>query len=448
MGEMNMYLNDQLPEQLDEYIKNGIRKAQKRKRNKMIRRGSGVACFLLLTLFLSAVRISPAFAAYVSKIPGLEYVVVLIRYNKGLQSAVENEFIQPVNVSDEHQGIVLTVKDIIVDNTSMVVFYTIKNSSKHEMPRLTDVNIADATGSDLEVSFDYGFTPYEGSEFSGRLNISFPGEEQPNFQIPDSVSLTSKMMVGDPDVLGDDCLVLGDTWKMLIPIDKTKFENMERKYELDQTVKIAGQKIHFEKAVIYPTRVSVDLSFDDSNTMEIFAFEDLALIDEKGNEWGTIQDGVTLIHLSDTRKRIFFQSNYFTMPEKLLIKGSGIRALDKDKSELVIDLDSKRILRAPDEKTRLKELSLGKTSLSMIIELNTQPDWGGASYEFLSWIGKDGLLQELKRESEGRTTGREQAYVEYYYKYSFLKPLKSPLRFKISDYPNKIEKQFEVIILP
>ena len=443
-----MYPNDQLPEQLDESIRNGIQKAKKQKKNSNMRRGVGIACFLILTVFLSAVRISPALASYLSTIPGLEYVVDLIHFNKGLQSAVENEFIQTVNVSDEHQGIQFIVKDIIVDNTSMVVFYTIGNKSEYDMPRLADMAVTDESGSGLRVFFDYGFGPYEESVYSGRLNISFPGEEDPDFEIPDTIMLTTKMEVGDPDILRDECPVLDDAWKVSVPIDKSKFENMEKQYAIDQTVEIAGQKIHFGKAVIYPTRVSVDVSFDDSNTMNIFALEDLALVDENGNEWGTIRDGVTSTHMSETKKRLFFQSNYFTMPKKLSIKGSGIRALDKDKSEVVIDLDNKKIIKAPDEKTQLKELKLGKTSLSMVIQLEKAPNDSNMTYEFLSWAGKDSNDQELRREIDGRRTGEDSSYVEYDYEITFDHPIKSPVQFKISDYPNKIEKDFEVNILP
>jgi len=441
-----MIPNDQLPEQLDVYIKNGIKKAKKQKRSISIQRGAGIACILMLTIFFSAIRTSPVFASYISSIPGLEYVVDLIRWNKGLQSSVDNDFIQNINVSDEHQGIVFTVKDIIVDNTSMVVFYTIENKSEYDMPRLNSLNITDETSSELKAAFDYGFGPYDESVFSGRLNIRFPGEEDPDFQIPELIVLTAKMEVGDPDLLGDQCPVLDSNWMVSIPIDKSGFESMERHYAINQTVEIAGQKILFEKAVVYPTRVSVDISFDKNNTMEIFALENLALVDEKGDEWGTIRDGVIMSHISDTRKRIFFQSNFFTAPKELSVKGSGIRALDKDKAEVVIDLDNKKILKAPDEKVKLKELKLEEKSLAITLKLDNLPDLGSDTHEFLYWSGFDSSNQELRREKEGRLTGEN--YTEYEYEYTFDTPVKGPVKIAIADYPNRVEKEFRVSILP
>ena len=148
---------------------------------------------------------------------------------------------------------------------------------------------------------------------------------------------------------------------------------MEKHYVIDQAVEIAGQRIVFENAVIYPTRVSVDISFDKNNTMEIFALENLALVDEKGNEWGTIQDGVTMNHISYTKKRVFFQSNFFTVPKELYIRGSGIRALDKDEAEVVIDLDGNGLIKASDEKLQLKELKLGDKICLSVLSLAAFP---------------------------------------------------------------------------
>ena len=268
-----MISNEHLPKDIDSYIINGIEKAKKKKRGIRIRRGAGIASILTLVVFFSMIRMSPAFASYISAIPGMDYIVDLIQWNKGLQSAVDNEFIQNINVSDEHQGIVFTVNDIIVDNTSMVVFYSIENKSQYKMPRINSLNITDERNSELKAAFDYGFAPYDGSVYNGRLNISFPGDEDPDFMIPDVIKLTANMEVGDPNLPEGQSHVLDDNWKVSIPIDKSRFENMEKHYVIDQAVEIAGQRIVFENAVIYPTRVSVDISFDKNNTMEIFALE-------------------------------------------------------------------------------------------------------------------------------------------------------------------------------
>jgi hypothetical protein len=105
-------------------------------------------------------------------------------------------------------------------------------------------------------------------------------------------------------------------------------------------------------------------------------------------------------------------------------------------------------LKAPDEKVRLKELELGKTSLSMILQLEKLPNQINQTYEFLSWTAKDNNNQDLQRERDGRGSSENYDYVEYDYEYTFDDPLQGPVRFEISDYPNRIEKAFEVQILP
>lgn len=46
---------------------------------------------------------------------------------KGPMSAVENNFMQKVNVSDEQNGLKLTIDSVIVDETQMVEFLRLKN---------------------------------------------------------------------------------------------------------------------------------------------------------------------------------------------------------------------------------------------------------------------------------------------------------------------------------
>jgi hypothetical protein len=83
----------------------------------------------------------------------------------------------------------------------------------------------------------------------------------------------------------------------------------------------------------------------------------------------------------------------------------------------------------------------------MIIQLELEAIHNDTVHEFLSWIARDSSNQELCREMTGIRSGDGSSFMEYDYKYTFDKPIKSPVRFMISDYPNKIEKEFEVNIL-
>ncbi|KJS50915.1 DUF4179 domain-containing protein [Desulfosporosinus sp. BICA1-9] len=87
-----------IPTDLNDYIRKGLAQGIKSQKTWKFRKWSTlVACFILAT-FITAARVSPVVAAVLHQIPGLGYIVELINYDKGLQSAVENEFILPLEV--------------------------------------------------------------------------------------------------------------------------------------------------------------------------------------------------------------------------------------------------------------------------------------------------------------------------------------------------------------
>lgn len=111
-----------IPAEIDVYIHRGLAQGIKVQKAGRFRKWSILAACFLLVIFLTSVRVSPAVAAAIQRIPGLGYIVELINYDKGLQSAVENDFIQPLGLSDEHENVVFTVDGIIMDESSLVIF--------------------------------------------------------------------------------------------------------------------------------------------------------------------------------------------------------------------------------------------------------------------------------------------------------------------------------------
>ncbi|WP_319001555.1 DUF4179 domain-containing protein [Clostridium sp. CS001] len=89
------------------------------------------------------------FASYISKVPGLAYLVNLINYDKGIKDAVENNFIQNINMSLEHEGLVFTIKDIIIDNSKAILFYSIQNKTNHKFVNIAEIKLKDENGKDV-----------------------------------------------------------------------------------------------------------------------------------------------------------------------------------------------------------------------------------------------------------------------------------------------------------
>jgi len=100
------YDNIEIPESLEFHINKQIKR---KNRNKLILKLSSIAASLVIA-FIIGVNASPALADEISRIPGLISLVELVRFDKGLKSAVENGYSQKVGESKEDKGIKINSK--------------------------------------------------------------------------------------------------------------------------------------------------------------------------------------------------------------------------------------------------------------------------------------------------------------------------------------------------
>ncbi|MFD2088951.1 DUF4179 domain-containing protein [Brevibacillus brevis] len=121
-----------VPAEIDQYIRRGMEQAKElrknRNRNRWIRVGSSLVACLFIFVFIFSVRLSPAVAAYVSSIPGMERIVEFLRDDKGLQLAVEHNLVQNIGASGSVEDVTFTIDQVLADEKRMVLFYTLKHS--------------------------------------------------------------------------------------------------------------------------------------------------------------------------------------------------------------------------------------------------------------------------------------------------------------------------------
>lgn len=448
--------NIQIPTNIDDYISKGIKKGKKKKSRRMIKRTSGACIFCILTFLLVGIRVSPVFAANAAKIPGLKYIVEIVRFDKGLTSAVENNYIQSINKSCEKQDINFTVKDIIADRFGIVVFYSVENKSGYKYPRISDPKLLDAKRSSLEMSSSYGFSHSDNMSYDGKIEFYFKNEDNRSNIIPDSVILQTSIEVDKTKALEeeaptkyidsssahvDNSEVLNSTWEVNIPIDKTKFSGMEKEYKIDQSVEIEGQKLFFKNIRIYPTRSILSVSFDKSNSKKILALEDLKLIDEKGQEWGRIADGMTGTSSDENSHELYFQSNYFQKPKELYLTGNSAMALDKKDCYFTVDTEKERITFSPYDLLSITDFNIKDNVLRFEVEINKK--LGGRHY-FLSNEALDANGNEIKIIESGSSNVENKSFCNYTLKLN--DNFKGPIKFKINYYPSEIQGAFKVKI--
>lgn len=102
----------------------------------------------------------------------------------------------------------------------------------------------------------------------------------------------------------------------------------KKTYKLNKKVTIEGQKITFLDATIYPIRIAVHVKMDPNNSKKLLNFDDLRLVDENGETWNKIANGVTASKISDDEAIYYLQSNYFREPKELYLVLNKIQAVD------------------------------------------------------------------------------------------------------------------------
>lgn len=413
-----------VPRGINEAILNGMYLGRKRRRHRMMTRMIAFTGCLLILVTLASIRFSPVVAAYVSDIPGLRSFVQLISYDKGLQLALESDFMQPVGLSDEHDGVKLMVDGILADESRIVVFYTLNNiDGRKRVINLVDAKLA----NNKDISLSYGSFNFneDWDNKQGTIELNL----HDGIEIPDTLDL--RLKVGKEQEKTEDRPV----WQIVVPVDKEKFEGLKETYDINQTVIVEGQRIHFGTMTIYPTRIGLEVDYDPANTKKIFSFDDIRIEDEQGETFGTITNGISGSIKDDNRQVLYFQSNYFHKPSQLYLRASSIRALDKGKLEVLVDHDNMQLLSHPDNMLTLDLASNSeeKSRKALVFHLKSDdPMDENRGYNLFENNYKDGTGQSFEwNKTEWNSSGDLYYYLE---KGDYL----SPLKFTISDYPSRI----------
>ncbi|WP_315794936.1 DUF4179 domain-containing protein [Paenibacillus sp. BIC5C1] len=329
-------------------VQAGIRQAARKRKSRLRWYMSSISAAAIILVFTGCIRVSPAFASFVEQLPGMEGIVSMIRQDKGLMMAIDQSLLQKVGVTDEHDGASMTVDSIITDESRMVIFYTMKGMKDPEKG-MYDIDLLDRDGKKLPVAFSYS-SPQPASElgiYEDKIDVSFT-ESLP----PQELTVVFKERGKESN----------NKWKVTFPVDRSLTKGMKKIIPVNQTMTVDGQRIHVKQAVLYPTRLVLDIEYDRNNTKKIFGIRDLQLVDEQGRAWRTDSSSI-----SGSGSSVFFESMYFSTPKKLTLQGSGLSAVDKDKLVISIDPSSGEIQGGPSS---LKFLQSTVQSKNLILEFS------------------------------------------------------------------------------
>ncbi|WP_342558874.1 DUF4179 domain-containing protein [Metasolibacillus sp. FSL K6-0083] len=350
------------------------RRKKERQQRKRILQLAFSAALLFVALTIS-IRLSPQIAEATAKIPLLAPFVEMITYDKGMQDILANDYAEEIVVEDEQRGKKFIITSVVADETGLLIAYRFENNEPitHNIV-FQEVNLMQ-NGEVLPAGVTMHFSGAEDKKMM---------ESTLDFVFVENTRLHSN----DFELV----VQLNDPQKTTfnLPFTLSKQLALSKHYAVNKSLQIDNQEIYINSVHISPLRAEISFTIPETNSKRILDFE-LRLVDERGEEWGTMKNGTTGLGLvsSGTFTR-FMQSSYFREPKSLTLIIENIEALEKGKDFIEVDFHKKQVLYVPEELDIKLEIltdtsinadyplarkGQGKPLLSSLIDANGKEWW-------------------------------------------------------------------------
>ncbi|WP_053365020.1 DUF4179 domain-containing protein [Bacillus sp. FJAT-27245] len=398
------------------------RREKKRAKQRMRSLFSLAAAAVILISFFTSIRLSPAFAGYISELPGFAKLVDLIQGDKGIIAALESEYDQEIGVSSTKNGVTFTITRAIADETGLLLFYTIDTVTERKEIFIQDARLKSTDGK----RFLLGSASFGMPHYSLEGEKSFTGTMDFTFQEP----LEAKSF---------NLIVKIEGKEHEVDFKLNKEISSKKEYTLNKTVSIEGQKITFEKVEIYPLRVAIHVKMDPDNSKRILNFDEIRLVDEHGETWNKISNGITALGgVADDKRVLYVQSNYFREPKELYLIPGKMQAVDKNEAYLIVDTEKETILKQPHP----AKFGLVKVSNGNEVSLRMK------TKEKFNYI-PNGLMRDTDGKevlTAGFSKYELEGYAEIGISIPGLNQYKNPLSLELNYYPSWIKSEEKIRI--
>ena len=414
-------------EQLDGAILQGFERAkreQMKKRKVCIRKyGMLAAVALLLVTLVTTIRISPTFAHAVSSIPGLEKIVAMIHYDKGLTAAIENDYFTEINASQTKGNLTLIIDGVILDESGMNVFYTAKSDDTLKSAQIQNVELMNAEIGPLSSSHGMWDEDQDVKEFSNRIDFHFQEPTQFN-----NLTFSLKMAI----------MKAGKEIEFIIPFTVPENVKPSHKFLLNREEEIENQKFTIEEVTIHPLRIDVRISINPNNSKKILKFPDIRLEDENGEVWGSSLSGISGSGIGELEQVIFLQSNYFEKPKELYLRINKLQALNKDEATVIIDSEKNILLNSPND-GRLKLAESSKSHVDLFLTQTEEDEhFSLTTYKIVDANGK--LIRSPSSSMQYDSGNKESHFVVDLETTDYI----NPIHLEIDNYPKYIDGNVKI----
>lgn len=306
----------------------------------------------VLTAFVLLVNFSMPFALACVNLPLLKELMEAVAFSPSLKTMIENDFIQPVDITKEADGASMTIHYLVYDGTELNIFYSADYNGSSEVEIRPDYFKAD--GSDLgQLSWSTGLPPGKGE--LGHLNMSVHGGEE----FPELIKVRAEVhlvpdyyQTGGVPVPAPAESSFGEwdnpdevEWEKEIPVAILEFDltldprfiKAKRVYEPHVEADLEGRTLIIEEVAVYPTGTRLVIREDENNDAELDGLE-MWLEDGKGKRIGQGKNGLLSSGLDEFRTNYWMNSVYFEPDDGLTLCIEKARWLEKDKETVTLDL--------------------------------------------------------------------------------------------------------------
>ena len=296
---------EQTPEALSDTVSKALdRKNALQKKRRILRTSLGgfAACF---AAFVLLVNLSMPFARACGRIPVLSALAKAVSWSPSLSAAVENDYVQPMELSQFQNGITARVEYLIVDRKQVDVFFSIASDEYQHLdldhPKLT---VPGEQGGYSTALSSYGVENGDLIDFQinfvdrdvpDHLTMTF-GVYDEKDQYDESGAPIPEQAFGD---YGDELLSDSQKEKHEILATFTFELEFDPTYtakgtviNVGETFLLDGQSVTLTEAEIYPTHLRLNFDYDPANTAWLTELN-FYLENERGERFNGIVNGIS-----------------------------------------------------------------------------------------------------------------------------------------------------------
>ncbi len=298
-------------------------------------------------LFVALVNFCMPVAYACSQVPMLRELAEAVTFSRSLTRAVDNQYVQPIDLTDTQNGITATVEYLIVDQKQVNVFFRLESEEHAQLDGEVDFTRANGDRFTGGMSWDVNDREVPTGQLqSATLELfrdDVPGQLQFSLEVYDSSQPPEPVSPASP--VPPDQYLISDhpeyeqemlaQFQFLLNFDPT-FIRQCRVYPVEQEVVIEGQKLTIHRVEVYPTHLRIVTENDPANTTRLqglrFKIEGDWGVDLERGSNGLVSQG-----LGD-EMTYYFESPWFLRSERLTLFITSAELADKSRERICVDL--------------------------------------------------------------------------------------------------------------